>query len=314
VVLVLFNRPDLINEVMSPVRKYGPDRIYLIADGPRADRSGERALCNAARAAAAGSIDWRCEVSCHFSDSNLGCRNRVVSGLDAVFEHESEAVILEDDTVAHDDFLPYCERMLEAHRDDERVFSITGTKLFSQMGQQKSAFLSRFTHIWGWATWRRSWLRYDRELRCLGNGELRARLQSMLPSRHVRHWERVLADVQAGRIDTWDYQLQASAWLADGFCLTPPRNLVSNRGFRPDATHTAKPGLFAEMRTYSLAASAVAYRGQSPSYEWLFQNMFHNPSRPLAWVRAWLALWARAGRRPALPPTGVGWEAAKQPS
>jgi hypothetical protein len=289
VALILFNRPDLISAVLAPVRKYAPHRIYLIADGPRTERSGEETLCDAARNMAIRSVDWPCEIIRLFSETNLGCRERVVSGLDAVFLRENDAIILEDDTVASDDFLPYCERMLDAHSENERIFSITGTKLFSRLGQQDSAFLSIFTHIWGWGTWRRSWLKYDRDLRCLGGGRLESKMKGRLSSRHLRHWLCVFNKVRTGRINTWDYQLQASAWMANACCLTPPRNLVSNRGFRSDATHTVKPGIFADMSVYPLLNSDVTYSDISPIYEWLFQNMFHNPSRPLGWLRSCLA-------------------------
>ena len=289
VVLILFNRPDLIEQVLDPVRKYAPHRLYLIADGPRADRAGERALCDKSRATAICAVDWPCEIIQIFSETNLGCRNRIISGLDEVFRREVDAIILEDDTVANEDFLPYCERMLNAHSDDSRIFSVTGTKLFSRWGQQRSAFLSNFTHIWGWATWRRSWLKYDRDLNCLGSTQFKIKMNAILTENHMRHWESVLNRVKIGEINTWDYQLQASAWIAGAYCITPPKNLVANRGFRSDATHTAKPGIFADMRTYRLNEKETTVLNTSRSYEWLFQNLFHNSARPLGWLKKCMA-------------------------
>ena len=40
---------------------------------------------------------------------------------------------------------------------------------------------------------------------------------------------------------TWDYQLQFSAWKSKSKCIWPSTNLVTNRGLRPDATHTISP-------------------------------------------------------------------------
>ncbi len=313
VVIIVFNRPDLLRAVIRPIRQYAPDRVYLIADGPRSDRLGEGQLCFSSRAISIELIDWKCEVVRIFSDRNLGCRDRVVTGLDEVFSREPDAIVMEDDTVASDDFFPYCERMLDAHERNERIFSITGTKLFSKWTQQDSAFLSRFTHIWGWATWRRSWLRYDRNLSCIKSGALSAKMLEFLPPRHVQHWERVLTNVHAGRINTWDYQLQATAWMSNACCLTPPRNLISNQGFRPDATHTAKPGIFAEMKTYSLVDSNTTFRETSSTYDWLFQNMFHNPNRPLRWARACLAYLALKQKADSRVRPSIAWKAAKQP-
>ena len=47
-----------------------------------------------------------------------------------------------------------------------------------------------------------------------------------------------LHSMLAGEIDTWDFQVQFAKWKSGGLTITPGRNLVENRGFRPDATHT----------------------------------------------------------------------------
>ena len=39
-------------------------------------------------------------------------------------------------------------------------------------------------------------------------------------------------------LDAWDYQWLMTCWMQSGLTIIPKRNLVSNRGFREDATHT----------------------------------------------------------------------------
>jgi len=51
VAIVLFNRPRRVAELIARLRPSKPRRIFAIADGPRADREGERERCEAARAA-----------------------------------------------------------------------------------------------------------------------------------------------------------------------------------------------------------------------------------------------------------------------
>ena len=38
--------------------------------------------------------------------------------------------------------------------------------------------------------------------------------------------------------DAWDYQWQLACWMNSGYRIIPERSLVSNIGFREDATHT----------------------------------------------------------------------------
>jgi len=53
----------------------------------------------------------------------------------------------------------------------------------------------------------------------------------------VRYWESELEGVYRGRIDTWDYQWLFACWRRGGLSILPNRNLVTNIGAGPDATH-----------------------------------------------------------------------------
>ena len=52
-------------------------------------------------------VDWPCEVSTNYSDVNLGCGERVSSGLDWVFDSVERAIVLEDDCLPHPSFFPF---------------------------------------------------------------------------------------------------------------------------------------------------------------------------------------------------------------
>ena len=123
VALFIFNRPDLTRQVFARIREARPERLLIIADGPRNDRPGESELCAATRTTVE-TIDWDCDVERNFSDINLGCRERVSSGLDWVFSQREEAIILEDDCLPDGSFFRYCAELLEHYRRDERVVSI----------------------------------------------------------------------------------------------------------------------------------------------------------------------------------------------
>src|SRR5262249_48098357 len=121
----------------------------------------------AATRAVAASVDWPCEVLTNFSEPNLGCKRRVSSGVDWVFAQVEEAILLEDDCVPHPTFFRYCQELLERYRPDARVGMIGGANF--QGGRRRgdrSYFFSKYSLIWGWASWRDRWQKsYDVSMR-----------------------------------------------------------------------------------------------------------------------------------------------------
>ena len=63
----------------------------------------------------------------------------------------------------------------------------------------------------------------------------------------VRYWSDIFDDVFNNRIDTWDYQLNFACLINSMLSIMPNDNLISNIGFRPDASRTTKENKFSEM-------------------------------------------------------------------
>jgi hypothetical protein len=241
VAFLIFNRPDTTVRVFEEIRRVRPSKLLVVADGPRADRPGESDKCQAVRAVI-DTVDWPCEVLKNYSEVNLGCKMRVSSGLDWVFEQVEEAIILEDDCLPDQSFFPFCDELLERYRDDERVIMISGDNF--QDGNwttEESYYFSRYTHIWGWASWRRAWRNYDVEMKewpiQKKNGLLKKVFPDSIISRY--RWKRIFDSVYDGSIDTWDYQWLLACWKQGGLSCLPKSNLISNIGFGPEATHTS---------------------------------------------------------------------------
>ena len=127
----------------------------VIADGPRQDKVGEFEKCMATRAII-DLVDWDCEVVTNYSDVNLGCKLRVSSGIDWVFEQVEEAIILEDDCLPDLSFFRYCDELLERYRSDTRIMFISGDNFqFGRKSNTDSYYFSKCISItppiWGWA-------------------------------------------------------------------------------------------------------------------------------------------------------------------
>ena len=240
IAFIVFNRPDTTAKVFEAIRQAKPPLLLVIADGARSSKSGEAEKCAATRAIIDG-VDWDCEVRTNYSNVNLGCKRRVSSGIDWVFEQVEEAIILEDDCLPHHTFFGYCEELLEKYRDDTRIMSISGINFqFGRKRNSDSYYFSKYNHVWGWATWRRAWKHYDVNLKLWDIVRDGGWLDDILEDNFItRRWQKIFQSVYDGKVDTWDYQWVFACWIQSGLTILPNVNLISNIGFGIDATHTA---------------------------------------------------------------------------
>src|SRR5882757_2823780 len=157
VIFIVFNRPVHTRSSFSRIANARPSRLLVVADGPREGKPGEAKACEEARIAATA-VNWPCQVEVNFSSVNMGCRERVISGLNWAFERVEEAIILEDDVLPDPTFFRFCEEMLQRYRGDDRISMVAGfNPVLDSLASNYSYFFSQLTHVWGWATWRKSW-------------------------------------------------------------------------------------------------------------------------------------------------------------
>lgn len=240
VVFIVFNRPAMTRAVFERIARVRPKRLLIVADGPRKSRPGEAQRCDEVRKIAT-EVNWPCEVQVNASAENLGCRNRIISGLNWAFQQVEEAIILEDDILPDESFFRFCEEMLTRYRGDSRISMITGFNIVQdQLASEYSYFFSQWSHIWGWATWRGAWARYDRLLRDWPEIKRSAVLAEVFGrQRNREYWERVFDEMHGGAgIDTWDHQWFYTNLIHRSLSIVPRGNLVTNMGFGGDATHS----------------------------------------------------------------------------
>ncbi len=237
VCFIIFNRPDVTEQVFQKIRQAKPPKLLVVADGARTDKLGEAEKCAAARAII-NQVDWECEVLTNYSDVNLGCRKRVSSGLYWVFSQVEEAIILEDDCLPHPSFFRFCEELLEKYRHNSRIMLISGQNLqFGQKRRNYSYYFSRYNHCWGWATWKRAWQYYDDTMALWPQVRDENWIFDILQDEQAfRYWSATFQGMYEG-FDTWDYPWLFACWLNQGLTILPNINLVSNIGFGKEGTH-----------------------------------------------------------------------------
>lgn len=240
IVFIIFNRPDLTEVVFGAIAKAKPQKLLIVADGPRFPEEAEN--CQKTRSVIKR-VDWDCEVSKNFSEENLGCGRRVASGLDWAFSIVEEAIILEDDCLPDPTFFPFCEELLEEYRHNQRIMMISGNNFLNGTEYIKySYYFSRYNHIWGWATWRRAWHFFDANMTLWKEIRDDRWIDEIYETDAETDFRRKhFEGAYTGAIDTWDYAWSFSCLIQNGLTINPSVNLVSNIGFGPEATHTKTP-------------------------------------------------------------------------
>jgi hypothetical protein len=237
VTFIIFKRPDKTERVFEAIRQAKPPQLFVIADGPRTGYVDEPEKCAATRAII-DRVDWKCEVIKDYADSNLGLGKRIASGLNWVFNQVEESIILEDDCLPHPTFFRFCEELLERYRNDTRITSISGQNV--QLGRRRtesSYYFSIYSHVWGWATWKRSWQYFDFNMsQWLKVREKTILSDLLVDSQAAQDW-RERFDSTYYNPNTWDYQWTLACWLQNGLCILPDVNLVSNIGFDSEGTN-----------------------------------------------------------------------------
>jgi len=240
VAFIIFNRPDTTERVFSAIAKAKPPKLLVVADGPRIDRAGEAERVAITRAII-DRVDWPCEVLTNFSEENLGCKHRVSSGIDWVFEQVEEAIILEDDCLPTATFFQFCQEMLDRYRDDLRIGMVSGNNFqFGDRYCEDSYYFSKYTYIWGWASWRNRWQgAYDVHMnkwpKIRDSGRL---VDLVLEKSEIGYWKKIFNRMHSRKADTWDFQWTFANWTQGWLTILPSVNLISNIGFGSNATHS----------------------------------------------------------------------------
>ncbi|HBY56714.1 MAG TPA: hypothetical protein DEG96_02450 [Candidatus Atribacteria bacterium] len=251
VLFLIFNRPDTTQKVFDAIKQAKPKQLFVAADGPREDKEGEKEKCKQTRKIIE-QVDWDCEVKTLFRDKNLGCKIAVSSAIDWFFENVEEGIILEDDCLPSQSFFWFCQELLEYYRKDTRIMMISGNNFqFGKIRGEGTYYFSKYAHIWGWATWRRTWKCYDVDIKSFDEFKRENQIKNIFRiKQQQKYWMNVFQKVYNNKINTWDYQWAYTCFINNGLCIMPNVNLVSNIGFNRDSLHTRdEDNIFSKIKT-----------------------------------------------------------------
>lgn len=204
-------------------------RVYIFSDGWKSEKDKDDVL-NVRSELKKVCIDPRFAV---FEASiNKGLANSIIDGVGYVITSHGNAIVLEDDLIVSPYFLRYMNDALEAYKDDERVWSISGFSppVFDDEKSDADVFLFPRGSSWGWATWKDRWDDVDWEVKSFEDLKK--------DRRKITEFEKGGNDLfkmlelqMLGKIDSWAIRWCFSQYLNGQYTIYPYKTLINNLGF-----------------------------------------------------------------------------------
>jgi len=254
IAIFIYNRPEHTKQTISALQlcpEFYDSPVYIFCDGSK--NESDRKNVSEAREAAVSILGEKANYIEH--EYNRGLADSVISGIDYILSKYSSIIVLEDDLIVNRNFLRYMNVALKNYSDEERVMQISGYMFpINNIKKYSTAFFLPFTTSWGWATWRRAWVKFDPCMEDIGSLETNKQLIKSFNLDGCFDYYKMLLKQKKGTIDSWAIRWYWSVFNDNGLVLYPPVSLIKNIGFDGSGTHghhSAKSSLDANFSNLS---------------------------------------------------------------
>lgn len=241
ILLITFNRPDHVRQVLTEIRKQQPTQLFVCQDGARAGNALDPQRVQQVRDVITELVDWSCELHTLYQEKNLGCGPGPAAGISWFFSQVEVGIVMEDDCLPHPDFFKYCEEMLNRYNDNPQIQFINATLYHNRWKCNASYGFSRYMVTGAWAAWRETWQGFDLDMDTWDAWQFRKQVKCLTNSTtEANWWYWKLKEIQIDneKKSYWDYQMQMHLFRNNAVTIHPHRNLISNIGFDSEGTHT----------------------------------------------------------------------------
>jgi hypothetical protein len=125
-----------------------------------------------------------------------------------------------------------------------KLHTLTGTTLYPKKYLTNSSDPSRlsiYPESYAWATWERTWQKYDDDLTWAKAVSLRDPGKVCGSTIGALRWKQNFADAASERIDTWAYRWLASMWEHELLMIFSNRNISKYEGWHDGTPTRIKP-------------------------------------------------------------------------
>jgi hypothetical protein len=252
ILISAFNRPDTTRKIFEIVKKIKPTKLFISIDGSR-DILEELKVKEVKEIF--NDIDWECEVKKRYHKTNQGLLKCELGAFNWFFDNIEEGIILEDDCIPNESFFKFCEEMLIRYRNDDRIMHISGSNF--QRGWKRdntsSYYASKYSHVWGFATWSKSWKKYNHEMKDYLKLKKEGFFSNLINNRADRNFVlHIMDEAYYNNNSAIDIRWMFTIMKNDGCVILPNENLVRNVGFSEFSTHTKVEDNYMSLETKEL--------------------------------------------------------------
>jgi hypothetical protein len=268
--LVGFNRIDLLRKRLSELERNLPVDIFISIDGPATTEHGRQILeflNNYSKTSPLQKLEFR------MCEENMGLSKHITNSIDMLFKKYEYVIVLEDDVMISPVFV---ESMIDGFNimdQDPNLGGVGGFSAFKKMGKwdrRNRWRKSRYFSAWGWGTSRTKWSMYHLSIPLDFKTQLNSSKSWISLSPYQKAlWLSRFNKIKSDRPMTWDYQMQYLYFSSSMQMLLPTQRLSDNEGFsneRSTNTTGRRPRWMLELGTSKIPPS-----GSKQYFLWLFE-------------------------------------------
>ena len=272
ILLIAFNRPEKVRLILNILKVLKPENLFISCDGPRDNNHKDKNLCEEVRLIVKN-INWQCKVVYRFSKKNKTCKINVIESINWFFKHNKEGIVLEDDCIPNIHFFYYCEALLKKYRNNNKIMQVNG---FSSSNQKSidgaTYYFSKLNDTWGWATWRRAWKFFDKNMKGYKEIKKRNLIEKHYMNKDIANWMTTYFEKSFYKKDNiWSAYWSFSILKNDGYTITPFKSLVRNIGV--DGSGTS--GKYKKFKSYLKIKSSKIKSLKHPK-DFLYNKKYDN--------------------------------------
>jgi hypothetical protein len=272
VLIIGYQRPKQIKDILEVCREARIPRIYISIDGPKDISAAAASNLLKIQNLVLEYSECFEEITHHFFSENVGCAAHVLSACDWVFAKEDFAVVLEDDCIPTLEFFEYVEFMMSTFCHDPEILLICGTQFAPKDLQNFNVIKSNYSLTWGWATSKAKWGLITQAIK---DAEKNTLLNLLSLNPEDIYWHEGSRRASLGFVDVWDTILVGFLVKNNLFALLPNENLIRNVGNDSVATHTESHSPWAQAKTGKFTRyHSGEVRTSETTQKWLRDNFY----------------------------------------
>ena len=239
IALFAFKRPTHLRQTLESLSRnpeFNQSELHIYCDGAR--RIDEEEAVSQTREVARS---WpHAHKTLHEAESNLGLAHSIILGVTILCEQRGHVIVVEDDLTVSPGFLSFLNRALDIYKNESKVMQISAFMFNINLDENiQDSFFLPFTTSWGWATWNRSWQKFDPDMAGYNVIKNNRKFRFDFDLFGAYPYFAMLEKQRVGKIDSWAVRWYLSVFLSGGLILYPRRSLVINEGFDGSGTHCA---------------------------------------------------------------------------